>query len=371
MNEEDTSKNELVDIFISYRRQGGATVAALLNNILRQRGFQVFMDVESLQAGNYNQAIKKSIASAKDFLLIVSHGVFDSEWVLTEIAEALRLGKNIHPVFVNGLDKFPTPIPDTIKEIGNLDGVIMNERHFAENFTKLQLRFSTKNKILLDKIIGQWHPEHSTALFLCEALLNIFDDEEVSAEMINEFGKFLRQRWLTKDIDHQAMINAIGDHLIDSLDDLKGIAQELGVPARGSKKRVLYNLGIWLKADEDGEQAEFKRLEKLNEDYDRYKVLKDTLADLFRSGEDLSTLKSIARNLIENYGFKISSWQSSSLIFLDICDQVTSVEDLFELLNLNQEQTKLIALCTILTDKGKKQELQQKIIDWADYSSDA
>lgn len=367
MPRQGPSENSLVDIFISYRRQGGATVAALLNNLLRQRGFQVFMDVESLQAGNYNLAIKQNIAAAKDFVLIVTEGVFDSEWVVTEITEALKLKKNIHPVFVNGLKTFPQPIPKAIGEIGELDGVILNESHFTENITKLQLRFSTKNQILLNKIIDQWHPSAATAQFLCQSLLEIFDEEEVSTEMIKYFGNFLRERWLKKGINHHAMINAIGEHLIDSLSDLKEIATELGIPAKGSKTRVLYNLGVWLDTDAATQQSLIKRFDVLNEDDDRYNILRDCVVDLFKSREELSNLKKIAERLCESGNFSIDNWRSSWDICWHIFDQADSVESLFELLNLTEPQIKKISKMTLGSDVGRKQELTKAIARWVEY----
>lgn len=367
MQRQDPSENSLVDIFISYRRQGGATVAALLNNLLRQRGFQVFMDVESLQAGNYNLAIKQNIAAAKDFVLIVTEGVFDSEWVVTEITEALKLKKNIHPVFVNGLKTFPQPIPKAISEIAELDGVILNESHFAENITKLQLRFSTKNQILLNKIINQWHPTSVTAQFLCQSLLEIFDEDEVSAEMIRYFGNFLRERWLKKGLDHHAMINAIGEHLIDSLSDLKEIATELGIPAQGSKVRVLYNLGAWLDTNSESQQSFISRLNALNEEDDRYDVLRACVVDLFKNRDELADLKKIAERLCESGNFSIHNWRSSWDICWDLFDQVDSVETLFELLNLSEAQIKKISKMTLGRDVGRKQELTNTIVQWVDY----
>ena len=39
--------NNMLDVFISYRRGGGATVARLLYEVLKSRGISAFMDAET------------------------------------------------------------------------------------------------------------------------------------------------------------------------------------------------------------------------------------------------------------------------------------------------------------------------------------
>ena len=39
------------DIFISYRRDGGDTLAQLIYDRLTDRGYSVFLDIESLRSG--------------------------------------------------------------------------------------------------------------------------------------------------------------------------------------------------------------------------------------------------------------------------------------------------------------------------------
>ena len=42
------------DIFISYRRDGGDTLSQLIYDRLTHRGYRVFLDIESLNAGKFN-----------------------------------------------------------------------------------------------------------------------------------------------------------------------------------------------------------------------------------------------------------------------------------------------------------------------------
>lgn len=82
-----------VDVFISYRRDGGATVASFLAAKMKDKGLSVFMDVESLETGAYADRIESAISSASNFVLIVTENVFQSEWVNKEILQALARKK--------------------------------------------------------------------------------------------------------------------------------------------------------------------------------------------------------------------------------------------------------------------------------------
>ena len=95
------------DVFISYRRDGGDMTAMYFYQALKERGYNVFYDLEVLRAGKFNEALLSSIDSCKDFVLILSPGALDrcndeNDWVRKEIAEALRTKKNIIPVMLKG-----------------------------------------------------------------------------------------------------------------------------------------------------------------------------------------------------------------------------------------------------------------------------
>ena len=46
------------DIFISYRRDGGAETAKHLRDILTAKGYSVFFDTDSLRNGTFNQELQ-------------------------------------------------------------------------------------------------------------------------------------------------------------------------------------------------------------------------------------------------------------------------------------------------------------------------
>lgn len=60
------------DIFISYRRDGGRQYARILQLMLSQRGYRVFLDYDELKDGLFNNKIKEAIIEAPIFMLVLS-----------------------------------------------------------------------------------------------------------------------------------------------------------------------------------------------------------------------------------------------------------------------------------------------------------
>ena len=56
------------DIFISYRRVGGAQYARILQLMLQQRGYRVFLDYDELTDGVFSDHIKTAIKESPIFL---------------------------------------------------------------------------------------------------------------------------------------------------------------------------------------------------------------------------------------------------------------------------------------------------------------
>ncbi|XP_035416851.1 NAD(+) hydrolase SARM1 isoform X1 [Cygnus atratus] len=106
------------DVFISYRRSTGSQLASLLKVHLQLHGFSVFIDVEKLEAGKFEDKLIQSVLSARNFVLVLSPNALDKcmadpeckDWVHKEIVTALNSGKNIVPV----TDHFEWPDPETL-----------------------------------------------------------------------------------------------------------------------------------------------------------------------------------------------------------------------------------------------------------------
>lgn len=66
-----------LDVFVSYRRSNGSQLASLLKVHLQLRGFTVFIDVERLEAGKFDNNLLQSIRQAKHFLLVLTPNALD------------------------------------------------------------------------------------------------------------------------------------------------------------------------------------------------------------------------------------------------------------------------------------------------------
>ena len=134
------------DIFISYRRDGGETMALLLHDRLSQRGYRVFLDVESLNAGSFNNKLLDIIDNCKDVLVILSENSLercanDEDWVRKEIAHAFKAEKNIIPFMLRGF-KWPDSLPFDIADLPMQNGInaISNE-YFDASIERLCDKF--------------------------------------------------------------------------------------------------------------------------------------------------------------------------------------------------------------------------------------
>lgn len=128
-------------IFISYRRAGGEYLAGRIADKLRNRGYTVFYDVESMRAGKFNNQIYAAIRSSADVLVILpEHGLdrcFDEgDWVRMEIEYAISLDKNIIPVMVPGFS-FPAILPLKMESLRNYEGVTAYSEYFESMIDKI------------------------------------------------------------------------------------------------------------------------------------------------------------------------------------------------------------------------------------------
>lgn len=71
-NSSDDTLDKSLDVFVSYRRSNGSQLASLLKVHLQLRGFSVFIDVERLEAGKFDNNLLQSIQRAKHFLLVLT-----------------------------------------------------------------------------------------------------------------------------------------------------------------------------------------------------------------------------------------------------------------------------------------------------------
>ncbi|MCC6617137.1 MAG: tetratricopeptide repeat protein [Anaerolineae bacterium] len=102
---DDTNKT----VFISYRRSVAAYVARAVFQDLHAHGWDAFMDVESIDSGEFDRIILNQIAARAHFIVILTPGTLDrcdepNDWLRREIEYAFEKDRNIVPLMTNGFD---------------------------------------------------------------------------------------------------------------------------------------------------------------------------------------------------------------------------------------------------------------------------
>lgn len=83
-------------VFISYKRSESTGVARQLFHALHERGFDVFLDTYSIEAGRPFQTLLFDRMGDADLLILLdTKSVFSSEWVQKELVQAEHLGLGV------------------------------------------------------------------------------------------------------------------------------------------------------------------------------------------------------------------------------------------------------------------------------------
>uniref|UniRef100_A0A3Q3AXK7 NAD(+) hydrolase SARM1 n=1 Tax=Kryptolebias marmoratus TaxID=37003 RepID=A0A3Q3AXK7_KRYMA len=145
------------DVFISYRRTTGSQLASLLKVHLQVRGYNVFIDVEKLEAGKFEEKLIQSVQRARGFILVLSANALDKcmgdtamkDWVHKEIATALAGKKTIVPVIDNFVWPETSSLPEDMRGVLNFNGVKWSHEYQEATIEKL-IRFLEKKEDAAD-----------------------------------------------------------------------------------------------------------------------------------------------------------------------------------------------------------------------------
>ncbi len=131
-------------VFISYRREGGARLARVVQSELERRGYRCFLDVDDLGAEHFDDRLLKEIEQAPNFVLILAPGSLDrcprpDDWLRREIEHALKHERNIVPLLADG---FQLPgvdgLPESLQSLHRLNGVVYSHEYFNAAFDRLE-----------------------------------------------------------------------------------------------------------------------------------------------------------------------------------------------------------------------------------------
>ncbi|XP_023727069.1 sterile alpha and TIR motif-containing protein 1 isoform X3 [Cryptotermes secundus] len=131
LNSSEKSLDKSLDVFVSYRRSNGSQLASLLKVHLHLRTFSVFIDVERLEAGKFDNNLLQSIRQARHFLLVLTPNALDrcigdvecKDWVHREIVAALQSNCNIIPIIDNFQWPEPEELPEDMRAVCHFNGV--------------------------------------------------------------------------------------------------------------------------------------------------------------------------------------------------------------------------------------------------------
>ncbi len=181
------------DIFISYRREGGAHYARILKAELEKRGYRgrVFLDYDELKDGQFNHVILNAIKSAPVFIFIMTPGALDrcsdaNDWVRREIECAFKCERHIIPVnFDRMFTGFSADTPEIIK-------AIIGQHQFSSIDTQSLLNASI-DELIKFRIAPVVAPDTQPSVFdlsITDDKADVFDPDFEEAEVYRLDGDY-------------------------------------------------------------------------------------------------------------------------------------------------------------------------------------
>lgn len=144
VNPDSASEDPAYDVFISYRRGDASSSARLIRGELRSFHLRVFLDVDDLRAGYFDEALLRHIENTPNFVVILSPGSLarcadENDWFRQEVAHALKTGKNIVPILMPGFEFPPKELlPEDISQLRVYQSVPYSHEFFDAMMNKLR-----------------------------------------------------------------------------------------------------------------------------------------------------------------------------------------------------------------------------------------
>ena len=147
------------DIFISYRRDAFES-ANLFATRLKALGYRVFFDIETMNAGKFNEQLLDVISRCKDFILVLSPNALDrcideGDWVRREVMCAMEHKKNIIPIMLSGF-VWPTEMPKGMEDLCNYQALAPAPNTYYDlqvkrltGYLKSKAHFQTRKRWLI------------------------------------------------------------------------------------------------------------------------------------------------------------------------------------------------------------------------------
>ena len=152
-----------MDVFISYRREGGYTLARLVYECLCKAGISAFLDLEELSSGPFNEKLYSAIEECENFVMILPPNSLDRcvsemDWVRLEVEHAIKLKKNIIPLMASGFE-FPKQLPPSLQVLPFFNGVQISREYFDASMKKFISMLRNVNLENTDAILADRHDD--------------------------------------------------------------------------------------------------------------------------------------------------------------------------------------------------------------------
>lgn len=141
-------------VFISYRRDAtGKAFARSIKQELKHHGYDVFLDVDCIDAGKWAEQILTQVPKRAHFLLLLTPGALDrctdeNDWVRREFLLALARGRNIVPVREESVDlsAMRASCSEAVKAIFDLQIHTIQHGTFESDIETLTTRYIPPHK---------------------------------------------------------------------------------------------------------------------------------------------------------------------------------------------------------------------------------
>jgi tetratricopeptide (TPR) repeat protein len=133
-------------VFISYKRKSDSFVARAIMMDLRSHEYDVFLDIESIDSGRFENIILNEVGLRDNFIAVISEnwvkGTLDeSDWCRRELDRAMELKKNVVPILINNYRYENDPNHPTLSRISRFNSLTLLSDYFDAAMQKLRERF--------------------------------------------------------------------------------------------------------------------------------------------------------------------------------------------------------------------------------------
>lgn len=176
------SKNKSKQIFINYRRSLGKWQARSVAQYLRNAGYDVFLDVDTLTTGRFDTMILQEIEKRPNFISILTPNSLarcanPEDWVRQEIECAIVKNRHIIPLMFDSFDfKIESDfLVGQLTQLQYYNGLSVEHESFEQVMEKLIEGFLERTEyVFLEQATQKWKAgDFDTAIEYCSQAFEI------------------------------------------------------------------------------------------------------------------------------------------------------------------------------------------------------